>query len=250
MTNHLFHQPTTSRRHRSIATLVLALATLTTSACDPGDEPEADGAEAIVPDGPSSPDALDVFEVDPGPDDQQQPPSVRAPTLLARVERGNAAVEWRDTGNPAEVLLMITGTADDALLLDMDTAESLSPIEAWVAIADQPTIVPPLLLERATTAELALLDSPIQIDSLRAEVRHKLDTTQQIQAQPLEPTPTGPVRRARSPSRARHSEQDTRRRPRAATTWASSTRSAITGTATPGIATIPWRPRRGLAFRR
>ncbi|WP_146158447.1 hypothetical protein [Enhygromyxa salina] len=157
--------------------------------CD-SDEPNNDVADALEAEANADP-LGDVeygfLEIDATPDDEPEIEAPRAPALLARVERRTSSVEWRDSGNDNEVLLLISGTAEDTPLLDMDTAESLSPIQAWVAIADEPTTVPQRLLERATPAELALLADPDQVDSLRADVRQKLDHATQIQAQPLEP---------------------------------------------------------------
>lgn len=176
----------------------LSLLSLLSVACDqdefgaePADAVEAnDDAELHELPGSSEPLEFDSFEVDSSPDGEREgalellsPP----PPLLARVARGTASVEWRGAGDDGEILLIIGGTADDAPLLDMDTAESLTPIEAWVAIADEPTTVPERLLARATEAEIALLADPSQIDALRADLRHKLDHVRELQAQAMEP---------------------------------------------------------------
>ncbi|EDM81204.1 hypothetical protein PPSIR1_30350 [Plesiocystis pacifica SIR-1] len=158
---------------RSKAPLYLAMLSLTAIvACDL--EPEQDDDEdrtiitTVTEDG--------IYEVDATPDDElgaREPE--RLPPLLARVQRGTSAVEWRAPDDSrGEVMLMISGTEADTPIIDMDTAETLSPVEAWVAIADAPRAVPERLLARATEADLELLDSPARIDSLRAEVHEKV----------------------------------------------------------------------------
>jgi hypothetical protein len=181
--------PKSSIRSLGLLAALPCLTVLALAGCD-NDEPRNDVIEALEAD--AEPGQLgdleyDIFEIDTTSDDELGLQAPGQPPLLARVERGTSSVEWRATGKDAAVLLMISGTADDAPLLDMDTAETLSPIEAWVAIADEPAAVPRQLLERATSAELALLADPNQVDSLRANVRQKLGQALEIQAQPLEP---------------------------------------------------------------
>ncbi|MFV8752634.1 hypothetical protein ACNOYE_18965 [Nannocystaceae bacterium ST9] len=176
----------------------LSLVSLLAAGCDGEDSDDASevagelqdvAAASEVAAAPESLDGLesDFFEIDTTPDDQGELELLSPLPLLARVERGTASVEWRD-GGASGVLLLISGTVDDAPLLDMDTAESLTPVEAWVAVAvDQPSAVPDRLLARATPDDLALLTDAGRIEVLRAGLREKLGHATEIQAPPLEP---------------------------------------------------------------
>ena len=180
------------------AVIGLAL-TVTTVACeqDEFDTPEtaleADDPSTVVTD-PADDEATGEpsLEIDttPEPESESGPGELRhsLPPLLARVERGSSAVEWRapaDSGD--QVLLMITGTDADDPIIDMDTAEGLTPVEAWVAVADAPTAVPERLLERASVADLELLSDELRIDELRAEVHTRVAAALDIQAPLPEP---------------------------------------------------------------
>lgn len=160
----------------AVAPLLLTCVAFTAStACDleePGEDEFADlgqpeeAAEAAPEDG--------WLEPSEAPSESEE--GVRdLPPLLARVERGTASVEWRAPEDSGEdVFLFISGTDADQPIIDMDTAEGLSAVEAWVAIADEPTLVPPLLLERASVSDRELLADSVRVEALREEVEDKM----------------------------------------------------------------------------
>ncbi|PRP95187.1 hypothetical protein [Enhygromyxa salina] len=165
---------TDTNLHKVAASLIL-LSSIAISACDP-DEP-IDG-EAMID------EFVVTDETHEDPIDEVAAP----PVLLAWIERGTASVEWRAAGNGGtEVFLLIRGTDADAPIIDMDTAETLSPVEAWVALADEPELVPPLLLERATVAERELLADPVRIAEVRARVAEQFALALDVSANLPEP---------------------------------------------------------------
>lgn len=98
------------------------------------------------------------------------------PNMLARVQRGKSFVEWVGSANAGagELVTIIGGTAGEAPLIDMTTAESLRPAELFLALAPRETALPDSLLAHASEEDLHLLRDPQALDDLRERVADRI----------------------------------------------------------------------------
>lgn len=99
-------------------------------------------------------------------------PVPRRPIMLARLQRGESFVEWVKpaNGDTDELAIVMRGTADEAPIVDMTTAESMRPVELFLALTPPKTALPDSLLAHASDEDLYLVHDPQALDELRARV--------------------------------------------------------------------------------
>ncbi|GAB4515259.1 MAG: hypothetical protein Tsb0020_33860 [Haliangiales bacterium] len=98
------------------------------------------------------------------------------PQSIARLQRGSAFVEWVGSAStaPDDVMIVIGGSGNELPLIDMDTAEELSEVELFLALARPATPVPSRLLVRADEDDKRLLEDPRALDDLRTQVANRV----------------------------------------------------------------------------
>lgn len=109
------------------------------------------------------------------PDARERPLPDR-PNTLARLQRGESFVEWAKPANAKadDLMIVIGGTVNEAPIIDMTTAESLRPVELFLALAAPRTAMPDSLRAHASDDDLRLLQDPQALDELRGSVAHRI----------------------------------------------------------------------------